>query len=169
MLDELLHWKEHTESICNEVSKRKRFLARIRSCLTLKAAKCVYNTLIEPILCYTNTAWGEMSATSSKTLWRLQNRATRIVLRRDFCKDTLSVLGWAELEMKRKRHKCVLVYKCLNMLVLQYLCHYLIRNYNVHSYETRRRTDLHPPKGKLGLGKRSFKYSGMGFFYLLSC
>ena len=58
--------------------------------------------------------WGEPSATSSKTLQRLQNRAARIVLRRDSSKDTFNVLGWAELETKWKRHKCVLVYKCLN-------------------------------------------------------
>ena len=70
--------------------------------------------------------------------------------------------------MKRKRHKCVLVYKCLNMLVPQYLCNYFIRNYNVHSYETRGRTNLHLPKPKLGLGKQSFKYLGIGFFNLLS-
>ena len=52
ILDEQLHWKEHTDSICNKVNKRLGLLARIRSCLTLKAAKCVYNTLIEPILCH---------------------------------------------------------------------------------------------------------------------
>ena len=72
---------------------------------TFKAAKCVYNTLVEPILCYTDTVWGEPSATSSKTLQRLQNRAARIVLRRDSSKDTFNALGWAELETKRKRHK----------------------------------------------------------------
>ena len=144
------------------------FLARIRSCLTLKVAKCLYNTLIEPILCYNDTAWGELSATSSKTLQRLQNRATRIILRRNFCKDTFSFLGWAELQMKRKRHKRVLVYKCLNKLVPQYLCNYFIRKYSVNSYDTCRRTNLHLPKPKLGLGKRSFKYSGMALFNLLS-
>ena len=52
-----------------------------------------------------------------QTLQRLQNRAARIVLRRDSSKDTLNVLGWVELETKRKRHKCALVYKCLNNLV----------------------------------------------------
>ena len=83
ILDEQLHWKEHTDSICNKVNKRLGLLARIRSCLTLKAAKCVYITLIEPILCYTDTVWGELSATSSKTLQRLQNREALIVLRRD--------------------------------------------------------------------------------------
>ena len=68
----------------------------------------------------------ELSATSTKTLQRLQNRAARIVLRRDSSKDTFNVLGWAELETQRKRHKCVLVYKCrLNNLVPQYLSDYL--------------------------------------------
>ena len=117
ILDEKLHWKERTDSNCNKVNKQLGLLARIRSCLTLKPVKCVCNTLIEPILCYTDTEFGELSATSSKTLQRLQNRAARIVLRRDSCKDTFNVLRWTKLETKRKRHKCVLVYKCLNNLV----------------------------------------------------
>ena len=103
MLDEQLHWKEHTDSICNKVNRRLELLARIRSCLTLRAAKCVFNTRIEPILCYTDTVWGELSATSSKTLQRLQNRVARIVLRRDSSKDTFDVLVWAQLEVKRKK------------------------------------------------------------------
>ena len=61
--------------------------------------------------------WGDLLATSGKILQRLQNRAARIVLRRDSSKDTFSVLGWVELETKRKRHKCTLVYKCLNSLI----------------------------------------------------
>ena len=63
----------------NKVNKRP---ARIRSCLALKAAKCVYNTLIESILYYTDSVWGELSATSNTTLQRLENRAARIVLGR---------------------------------------------------------------------------------------
>ena len=61
ILDEQLHWKEHIDTTCKKVNKRLGLLARIRSCLTLKAAKCVYNTLLEPILSYTDTAWGELS------------------------------------------------------------------------------------------------------------
>jgi len=163
ILDEQFHWKEHIDSICDKANKRLGHLTRIRSCLTLKAAKCVYSTLIEPILCYTDTMWGELSATSSKTLQRLQNRAARIVLRR----DSFNVLGWTKLETKRKRHKYVLVYKCLNNLVPQYLCDYFTRNYNVHSYNTRRRSDLHLPKVKLSLAKRTFTYSGSALFNVL--
>ncbi|CAH3046424.1 unnamed protein product [Pocillopora meandrina] len=35
-----LSW-EHTDSLCNKVNKCLGLLARIRSCRTLKAAKCV--------------------------------------------------------------------------------------------------------------------------------
>lgn len=167
MLDEQLPWKEHTDSICNKVNKRLGLLARIRSCLTLKAAEFVQNILVDPILCYTDTVRGKLSATSSKTLQRLQNYAARIVLKRDSSQDTFNVLGWAELETKRKRHKCVLVYKCLNYLVPQYLSDFFTRNYNVHSYNTRRRTNLHLPKAKLSLAKKTFRYSGSALFNLL--
>ena len=86
---------------------------------------------------------------------------------RDSSKDAFNVLGWTKLETKRKRHKCVLVYKCLNNLVPQYLSDYFTRNYNVHSYNTRRKTDLHLPKVKLSLAKRTFRYSGSALFNLL--
>ena len=59
---------------------------------------CVYSALVEPILCYTDTECGELLATSSKTLQRLQNRTARIVLRRDSSKDSFNVLGWTKLE-----------------------------------------------------------------------
>ena len=36
----------------------------------------------------------------------------------------------------------------------------VIRNCNVHSYNTRKRNDMHLPKPKLTLGKRTFRYSG---------
>jgi len=111
--------------------------------------------------------WGELSATSSKILQRLENRAARIVLRHDSSKDTFNVLGWVELETRRKRHKCTLVSKCLNNLVPKYLSDYFTRNNTVRSYNTRRRTDLHLPKPKLSLAKRTFTYSGSAFFNLL--
>ena len=67
--------------------------------------------------------------------------------------------------MKQKRHKCALVYKYLNKQV----CNYFIRNYNARSYDTLRRTDLHLPKPKLSLSKRTFKCSDSALFNLLPC
>ena len=68
-----------------------------------------------------------------------------------------------------KIHKCVLVFKCLHNLVPPYLSNYFIRNYNVHGYNTRRKADLHLPKPKLSLGKRTFRFSGTALFNSLPC
>ena len=163
-LDEHLSWKEHVSKVFTKVNKRLGLLGRIRSCLTLKAAKCVYNCLVLPVLCYTDTAWGELSVECKSRLQRLQNRAARIIVRRDSSSEALKTLGWPNLETMRKRNKSILVYKCLNNLAPQYLSDYFSRNHSFHSYNTRRREDIHPSRPKLSLGKRTFRYSGAILF-----
>ena len=112
-LDEYLSCKEHVSKVSTKVNKRLSLLGRIRSCLTLKAAKCVCNCLVLPVLCYTD----ELSVECKSRLQRLQNRAARIIVRRDSTSEALKTLGWPNLETFRKRNKSILVYKCLNDLV----------------------------------------------------
>ena len=151
--------------VCTKVNKRLGLHGRIRSCLKLKAAKCVCNCLVLPILCYTDTAWGELSVECKSRLQRLQNRAARIIVRRDSTSEALKSLGWPNLDTIRKKNKSILVYKCLNDLVPQYLCDYFSRNHSFHSYtDTRRREDIHPSRPKLSLGKRTFRYPGAILF-----
>ena len=57
-LDDQLSWKDHITSLSSKASKRLGILARIRTCLTLKAAKCVFNTLVQPLFDYSDSAWG---------------------------------------------------------------------------------------------------------------
>jgi exonuclease III len=160
MLDEQISWKEHTEEICNKVSKRLGLLSRIRSCLTIDASKCVYNSVVQPIFDYTDAVWSELPAGCSQSLQKLQNRAARIILQRESSRNTFDILNWVDLSTRRQIHKCVLVFKCLNNLVPEYLSGYFVKNSNIHSYNTRRKDDLHLPKPNLSLGKRSFIYSG---------
>ena len=102
ILDEYLSWKEHVSKVCTKVNKRLGLLGRIRSCLTLKAAKCVYNCLLLPVLCYTDTAWGELSVECKSRLQRLQNRAARLIVRRDSTSESLKSLGWPNLNYQEK-------------------------------------------------------------------
>jgi hypothetical protein len=44
------------------------------------------------------------------------------------------ILNWADLSTGRQIHKCVLVFKCLNNLVPEYLSGYFVRNSNIHSW-----------------------------------
>ena len=61
-------------------------------------------------------------------------------------------------------HKCILVFKCLNNLVPKYLTQYFTRNADLHDHATRRSNDLHPPKPKRNMGKRTVKYAGAVYF-----
>ena len=113
-----------------------------------------------PVLCYTDTAWGELSVECKSRLHRLQNRAARTIVRWDSTSEALKSLGWPNLEAIRKRNKSILVYKCLNDLVPQYLCDYFSRNHSFHSYtDTRRREDIHPSRPKLSLDREENFYT----------
>ena len=57
-------------------------------------------------------------------------------------------------------YKCILVFKCLNNLVPKHLMQYFTRNADLQDHATRRLNDLHPPKPKSSMGKRTFKYPG---------
>ena len=163
-LDEHLSWNEHVEIICHKVSKRLGLLSCIRPYLTQKAAECVYNCLIQPILNYTDTVWGGLSIGCGKNLQRLQNRAARLVQGRSTTDEAFQKLGWINLQTQRIMHKCILVYKCLYNLVPPYLCDYFSRNNCIHSHNTRNSNVLHLPAPKLSLGKNTFRYSGSILF-----
>ena len=49
VLDENLSWKDHVEYVSSKVSRRLGLLSRIRSCLTLRASKQVYTSLLQPL------------------------------------------------------------------------------------------------------------------------
>ena len=160
MLNEQISWKQHTEKFHKKVSKRVGLLSRIRTCLTIEASKCIYNTIVLPIFDFTDVVWSELSVGCSQSLQKLQNRAARIILQRESFRNTFDILNWVELSTRRKIHKFVLVYKCLNNLVAECFRGYFTRNSRIHSYNTRRKNNLHLPKPNLSLGRRSFIYSG---------
>ena len=76
-------------------------------------------------------------------------------------KISLSVcLNWLNLASRKKMYQCIVVFKCLNNLVPKCLVQYFTRNGDLHNHATRRRNNLHPPKPKRNVGKRTFKYAG---------
>ena len=154
-LEETLSWKDHVGYVSSKVSNRLGLLSRIQACLTLEASKQVHTSPAQPLFDYADAAWGEISEGCCKELQRLQNRAARIILRRKTSKNAFHLLNWLSLACRRKLHKCSLVFKCLNNLVPKYLTEYFIRNKAFHDYRTRRSNDLHPPKPKNNMEKKT--------------
>ena len=61
LFDENLTLEGHVEEISIKASKRLGLMARICSCLTIASTKCIFSTLVKPVLDYTDAAWGELS------------------------------------------------------------------------------------------------------------
>ena len=96
---------------------------------------------------YADVEWGDISEECCKELQRLQNRSSGIILRKDTSNDPFHVLNWLNLAPRIKKHKCILVFKCLNKIP-KYLTQYFTRNVDLYDRTTRRRNDLHSPKLK---------------------
>ena len=165
VLDGNLSWKDQVvEYVCSKVSRSLGLLSRIRLCLTLETSKQVYTSLLQPLFDYSDVAWGEISEGCCKELHRIQNRAARIMLRKNTSNHAFCVLNWLNLASRRKMQKCILVFQCLNNLVPKYLTQYFTRNADLHNHATRRSNDPHQPKPKCNIGKRTFRYAGAIYF-----
>ena len=135
-------------------------MSRIRYASRWKPLDRVYTSFLQPLFDCADVARGEISEACCKELHRLQNRAARIILRENTSNGTFCALNWLNLASRRKMHKCILVFKCLNNLVPKYLTQYFKRNADLHNHATRRSNHLRPPKPKRNIGKRAFKYAG---------
>ena len=85
------------------------------------------------------------------TLQIVQNKAVKIIL--DLPCDSssteaLQTLGWIKLDQRRKFHRCVAVWKLMNNLID--LDSKFVLNSDVHTYNTRRKSDVHLDKEELG-------------------
>ena len=62
-------------------------------------------------------------------------------------RNTLAISSWVNLSVlaRRQIHKCAL-FKCSNNLFTEYLSGYFVRNFSIHSYNTRRKTNLYLPE-----------------------
>ena len=87
----------------------------------------------------------------------LQNNAARIIL--DLPKyfsasKALEQLNWKPLSVRRCHHRCIAIFKCSNKLAD--FDFNLIRNTDVHSYNTRSSNDINIPWSRTNWGKQRF-------------
>ena len=112
--------------------------------------------MVLPFLDYYNIVWGDRN---NKVLMVLQNRAAKIVLDRPAYSSSpqaLLDLKWKDLRVRRRIHRLIYVFKCLNGL--------LDHNYNfttdlsVHNYQTRHANDLRINRSRCGRGQLRSSY-----------
>lgn len=80
-LDNELKFKVHTKGIIKNVAHKVYLLAKIRKCLTIKAAQDIYKTTILPLIDVGDQFYDCTPKSYLSRLQSLQNRALRIIYR----------------------------------------------------------------------------------------
>ena len=142
--DQTLSWEGHIKHIHNKISSNLYLLKQIKAYLSLDARKLFFNSYVLPHFDYCSVIWGNCSKSALNKLVKLQKRAARIILNKDYnsrtC-DLFAELNWMLLEDGIIFRRAVQVYKCLNDNTSQCLDTLLVSNRSVHSHNTRSAAD----------------------------
>jgi hypothetical protein len=139
-LDETLNFKEHVCQISKKVNKRLGLLLRIRKNITKDTALMLYKSLILPHLEYCDVVWDTCSNQLKDSLQKLQNRACKIILKRNRYAHTNEIhqtLKLLKLSDRRRFHTACMAYRCANNLVPEYLRNIYQQVSDVHQHGTR--------------------------------
>ena len=116
----------------------------------------LYNALIRPLFDFADTIWGDRdNITLMHDLQVLQNKAAKVILdlpNYASSTDALKTLGWPTLFQDCLVHRYITTFKYIHGLVDHNFN--ILRNSDIHSYNTRRRTDFRLPLAKRNYGKQ---------------
>ena len=103
---------------------------------------------------------------ANKLLLRcLQDKAAKSILDRPLhssSTDALKFLRWLNLEERRKCHRCIYAYKCINGQPEHSLD--ILRKSDTHSYNIRNKDTIKLPKIRCNWGKHRSRYHCFKYF-----
>jgi hypothetical protein len=97
-----------------------------------------------------------------KSLQILQNKSAKIILDRPLhssATDALNALGWVRLEERRRLHRCLYIYKCINNLASHSFT--FTKKADIYDYNIRSKDNLRLPKVKRNWGKQRTVYQAV--------
>ena len=155
-----LTWNEHIKSLIAKVNQRIGLLNRIKHLLPLGARVAIYNPLIRPLFDFADTIWGDRdNITLMHDLQVLQNKAAKVILdlpNYASSTDALKTLGWPTLSQERLVHRYITTFKYIHRLVDHNFN--ILRNSDIHTYNTRRKNDFRLSLVKRNYGKQRLFY-----------
>ena len=162
-IDQHLLFKNHVKKVFTKVSQSIALLRRIKQFLPHSARVKFYNAFIMPQLEYCCTIWG--SSTDVSSLCKLQNRCAKIILNKPYdysATQALKTLKLLPLPLRIKQRKAVLVYKCVNKLLPDYMCDMFQYVSSVSQRSTRQSASnkLYIPAKSLKIHAQSLAISG---------
>lgn len=151
VLDDKLTFTHHISYIKNKISKGMGMILKARKYINKKYLIWLYNTFIFPYMIYCCEIWGNARDVHLNPILKLQRKIIRIITFSKFTEniDTkfieLNILPFKKLVIQRIGLQ---MHRYSNNNLPSEIMNLFTRNEHVHSYNTRRKTDLRHPVGK---------------------
>ena len=167
IIDQHLHWRPHIDNVVKSASRNVQLMRRLSWFLPTNALKAFYFAYIATSFDYCSLVWDTCCASDSTRLQRLQNYASRIILKlptSSSATEALSTLHWTSLSERRQQKLLSLSQQLLQpkfgKSAPSYLRNLLTNVSDVHHYHTRgaARGHLHVNKVWREFGKKAISY-----------
>ena len=127
----------------------------------------IINSLVFSKLFYCSTVWSNTCESNLYKLQLVQNFSARIVLglrKYDHISQGIRSLNWLTVKQKLLLNEAIMIFKCMNYLVPNYLANKFVIRSQVSKRFTRSFNQLHVPFCRLSTGQRSFSYRAAKFW-----
>ena len=168
-IDDNLTWKSHCDFLSKKISQKLGLFKRLRTFLPLHVISNLYFPLIQSLIDYGITLWGNCAKSYLSLIQKLQNRTARIITQKhNYTKysslDLRRNLNWMSVTERYSYFMSILMFQCINNPVLHKplsSCFTFVKN--DHNYPTRHSANqaLSLPRPRTEQFKRAVSYSGV--------
>ena len=147
-IDQSLTYNDHVAKTTSNCIFKLVQISRIKHLLDRKTLLLLMNAFVFSTMYYCLTAWANTSQRNIKKLQLVQNFAARIVLgfkKFDHISQGIKSLNWLTVKERLYFNDAVMVFKCVNNLVPEYLANMFVPRSHIHSRVTRSCNLLHIP------------------------
>lgn len=146
IFDDRLKFCDHVRYVVKKMARRVNIIERMRSCLPRAAKEVLFRSLVASQVKYCSTIFFGVNKSDVYMMQKVFNRGFRAILRRgrrERVRGMMDELGYMPLEDEIKRDVVTFVFKIEKGTMPEYLDRFIVRNNEVHSYNTRTGQELH--------------------------
>ena len=139
-LDETLNWGSHCCTLSKKLKRANGMLCKARHFVPKDELKTLYYAIFSSHLTYGSQIWGQVTTSFNHNIFKLQNRALRIITFSDFRANSSPL--YIDLKVLKLRdhitiQNCLFVHDSLKNISPKCFCAYFNLAKNVHSFCTK--------------------------------
>lgn len=163
LLDDMLTWKPHINSIKNKITSLTGIVRRMSNCVPHKSRLMIYNSLVKSNIDYLIEIWGCAAKTNLKPLQIAQNKVIKALFHFDKLTHTPTLYkktNLLNLKQIYTQNICTLIKKIMSGQIHSQTT-FTKRTYT-HNLRNTNKLKLHTPRTEYG--KRNILYDGTKLF-----